>query len=273
MSNKISDHLEYLKSLRRPAIGIRTTERNTFSKFCGLPTMPDDIDWPVFNDQPMEFLCQIDLTEIPKECERNGLPESGLLYFFYIEEQAWGLESKSKDGWKVIFSTKTSDQCKERSEPDGIIKRQDEDEQYFEKHIEFRHMLVFPSDEDIRVMALDLEYEHEEEYWELKHAIYDEMPLHQMFGYPEHIQNNTMELECDIDSQGLNWNKYYKMRESKQTKWEEQSRLDWTMLLQLDSDEDVNFMWGDCGNIQFFIKTKDLQKLNFDDVWLTLQCG
>ncbi|MBI5153250.1 MAG: DUF1963 domain-containing protein, partial [Parcubacteria group bacterium] len=30
------------------------------------------------------FLCQIHLAEIPSDCELNGLPSSGMLYFFAL---------------------------------------------------------------------------------------------------------------------------------------------------------------------------------------------
>lgn len=45
------------------------------------------------------------------------------------------------------------------------------------------------------------------------------------------------------------------------------------LLLQLDSDQDANLMWGDAGLLYFWIRTEDLVAGRFDRVWMTLQCG
>ncbi|MBI2809943.1 MAG: DUF1963 domain-containing protein [Candidatus Melainabacteria bacterium] len=46
----------------------------------------------------------------------------------------------------------------------------------------------------------------------------------------------------------------------------------WRLLLQLDSDDELNFMWGDCGTLYFCIDEHALKKLDFSNVWLELQC-
>ena len=48
---------------------------------------------------------------------------------------------------------------------------------------------------------------------------------------------------------------------------------DWILLLQLDSDDKGNFMWGDCGMLYFWIRKDDLAQRNFDNVWMSLQCS
>jgi len=47
------------------------------------------------------------------------------------------------------------------------------------------------------------------------------------------------------------------------------------LLCQISSfDEDgAELMFGDCGLIYFSIKKEDLEKKNFDNIWLVLQCG
>ncbi len=40
------------------------------------------------------------------------------------------------------------------------------------------------------------------------------------------------------------------------------------LLLQLLSDDKIDFMWGDCGNLKFFISTEDLTALDFSNVLL-----
>jgi hypothetical protein len=46
----------------------------------------------------------------------------------------------------------------------------------------------------------------------------------------------------------------------------------WTLLLQLDSDRDLGWQWGDMGLLYFWIPDEDLAAGRFDRVWTILQC-
>ncbi len=48
---------------------------------------------------------------------------------------------------------------------------------------------------------------------------------------------------------------------------------DYTMLFQMESDEQCGIMFGDDGNAQFFIDTEDLKNKNFDNVEYAWQCS
>ena len=52
-----------------------------------------------------------------------------------------------------------------------------------------------------------------------------------------------------------------------------QGAADWRLLLQLDSDDGVDFMWGDAGVLYFWIREADARAMRFDRVWLVLQCA
>ncbi len=47
---------------------------------------------------------------------------------------------------------------------------------------------------------------------------------------------------------------------------------EWMLLLQLDSDDGADLMWGDGGMLYFWIRKEDLRQHRFDKVWMTLQC-
>lgn len=64
---------------------------------------------------------------------------------------------------------------------------------------------------------------------------------HQMLGYPVYIQDEDM-------ASGK------------------------ILLLQLDTDDDTGWMWGDMGMIYFWIAPQELDARNFDDVRLILEC-
>ena len=45
------------------------------------------------------------------------------------------------------------------------------------------------------------------------------------------------------------------------------------LLFQMDSDNDINTMWGDMGIANFFIRPEDLQALRFDRVLYNWDCA
>jgi uncharacterized protein YwqG len=41
----------------------------------------------------------------------------------------------------------------------------------------------------------------------------------------------------------------------------------------MDTDDDLNVMWGDAGMIYFWVRWDDARKRKFDNTWVILQCG
>jgi len=50
---------------------------------------------------------------------------------------------------------------------------------------------------------------------------------------------------------------------------------DWILLFQMASieDDDYELMFGDVGNLYFYIRKQDLKEHAFNKGWLVLQCG
>ncbi|MGE7094207.1 DUF1963 domain-containing protein [Lysinibacillus sp. NPDC048646] len=47
---------------------------------------------------------------------------------------------------------------------------------------------------------------------------------------------------------------------------------DWHLLLQLDSEDGLGYMWGDSGKLYFWIRKEDCKNKKFDKAWTVLQC-
>ncbi len=97
-------------------------------------------------------------------------------------------------------------------------------------------------------------------------------PAHQLFGLPIPQQGDSMELECQLASNGLYVGNSTGYDDPRRTSLE-LGAADWHLLLQIDSDDSVGMMWGDVGTLYFWIRKQDAEAADFSNVWLVLQCG
>ena len=64
-----------------------------------------------------------------------------------------------------------------------------------------------------------------------------------------------------------------KSDENPRYKKAEATQYDWRLLMQIDTDDDADMMWGDAGMIYFWIRDQDLRARRFDKTWMIFQCG
>lgn len=92
-------------------------------------------------------------------------------------------------------------------------------------------------------------------------------PHHQIGGNPYPVQGPVeQEISHGLASEGGR-------REVSWTSSEVKKAADgWLLLGQFDTDDDVGFMWGDCGTLYYLIRPEDLANLGFERVAFTWQC-
>jgi uncharacterized protein YwqG len=264
----LSEHRQFIDSLREPAIRFEKGGKSSFNKIGGLPIANVSLKWPVWKDKPLAFLCQIDLGTIPKSEFTKNLPSDGLLYFFYDQEQeTWGFDPKDRGSWKVVYVNERSD-LEPIDAPAGLSKEYI----YIEKYIKFSEILIYPDGQDDRINKLNLNDTQSDEYYDLCSSVFGNQPSHHLFGYPSPVQGNDMDLESQLVSNGLYCGDASAYNDPK-VKEMESGRHDWILLLQLDSDDDSGMMWGDLGMLYFWIRKEDLKNKNFNNVWMILQCS
>lgn len=233
----------------------------TSSKLGGLPYWEKNREYPKDETgENMLMLAQINLSDLTGE---HPFPKSGLLQFFISNDSAFGLE---RDVSVILHRTI------DPSVTEKLVKKMDlptteslDDDSYFPFEgtlpLSIKPCVTYINTEDYRFgdfferaieelfdESLDGEEwfdylnEQEEDY------IYDELSGgdHQMLGYGFFTQSDPREYpkgdEKDYD----------------------------TMLLQIDSDDDI--MWGDGGVANFFISHQDLADCKFDDVLYSWDC-
>lgn len=79
---------------------VKETDRVLFcgSKWWGDPDMPEAMEYPMTEDYPLTFVCQINCEDMAKFDPEGKLPHEGMLYFFAALDQWLGYESPLENG-------------------------------------------------------------------------------------------------------------------------------------------------------------------------------
>ena len=232
--------------------GARLTKSQSkgFSKFGGLPVVPQGFTWPTYRNRPTPFLLQIDFSEVNGDGVLPDFPTSGLLYLFVNNDDVncpdfeRGHEPYAVDRtFKILFFDK-ADNLKKVTKPSAL------DTVYKEFFVSAKHIKTYPDPDDC----------------EKAFEIYCDRPFGGM-------DDDYYMLQCDASREHLlgGWASY--IQSGGLAILNERTGEDWTLLLQIDSESgDDKFMWGDCGMLYLFIRTADLKALNFDNVKFDMQC-
>lgn len=279
------------------------------SKFGGRPDLPPGESWPhrppyapsPFWDHgrgprsaPLSFLAQINLGDIQAAGGTDlPLPTSGLLSFFYdVEVMPWGFDPVDAPGFRVLYHD--SDWIERTSPPDSLA----EDWQFSEHALQMdagesiptvdsdaveRLLARFPDRKSIRPRFLDalvrfvrsdvFRRPDRREMWSRLFGALEPFASsgHVVGGWPHPVQN-AMEGECQYVSNGVYCGSPQDF-DSERARELEPGTRDWRLILQLSSDDAAGWMWGDVGNLYFWIRHPDLAHRRFDRVWTILQCG
>lgn len=275
-----------------PAVAFSLIEAPTSrSVFGGVPLVPRQFEWPTYTPAPVEyppavlasrgltapapptirpldFLVQIDLADVRHLTAAAALPHDGLLTFFYdTENQPWGFDPAHQDGFRVRLF-----------EGNDLVSRVPPSRAPDRRGVKFSHGETLPHfgsrahDELELVAEGELPDAYSELVEELERRAYEECHgLHRLFGHSANVQGD-MQLEAQLVSNGLYCGDASGY-ENPRRKELEAGASEWVLLLQLDSDESADIMWGDAGMLYFWIRQDDLAARRFERTWLTLQCG
>lgn len=252
-----------------------STDTGGISKLGGLPDVPPEFEWPNWKDRPLEFIAQLDLGAMPRLENLPELPATGVLYFFYDQEQrTWGFDPEDKGSWRTIYWPEVGS-LKRASAPPGL----ENDNIYGEKYLSPRIVTSYPSDQRVELpppledAAKAADVNLFDIYNKLVVQEIDYASQHQIGGFPNPEQYDGMEMEAQLASHGIYCGGYpYNDPRAQQLA---DGAKEWQLLLQIDSDDDTGMdVWGhDIGKLYFWITRSALAKRDFSTVWMVLQCG
>jgi uncharacterized protein YwqG len=226
----------------------------------GLPDLPNGVPWPEVDGKHLGFLAQFNLAELHSFDKDGLLPSSGFLLFFYdIEQGAWGFDPKDNDHWCAIFHPGSSTDLSKATLPEDLAGRS-----FRECHARFSSQPTLPDQTPESLLPQD------ERYFSLLRYLGAYITHHQLLGHESPVQDDV-KLECQLVSNGLycgdpsgyNDPRAHQLRSG---------AADWLLLLQVDSDDNPQMMWGDLGRLYFCLPRQDLEERRFDRVWMVFQC-
>jgi uncharacterized protein YwqG len=237
-----------------PAVHIVKTDAPSRSHFGGSPNLPPGIAWPERGGSKLGFLARLSLPEMHAAQRNEWLPDDGALLFFYdLDKQPWGFDPKDRGGWSVLFVPDL---------PAPVAHAH---------AAAFRRIDVLPSFDRDAVAALAFSTKESDLYAGMSEDRYGGEPRHQVGGYPAPIQGDGMELECQLASNGVYCGDETGFKDARAQSLAA-GAAQWKLLLQMDSDEDLDVMWGDAGTIYYWVQADAARDGRFDNAWLILQC-
>ena len=201
------------------------------------------------------FLAQFNLSDLPSVPGLPVLPSSGLLSLWYdTADEPWG-DGREVDGFRVLHTTVPNEQLMRTELPEFVHDGVKYPHWTWKPFTECTLRIVSTECYDIESVVATAEHKESLEVArQLEAAIsgyHRDIPQHRLLGRPDTIQNDMAE---ELE--------------------ENTGRAGWTMLFQLDTDENgPGWMWGDCGRLYFWIRTQDLARRDFSQARGILQCS
>jgi uncharacterized protein YwqG len=194
------------------------------------------------------------------------------VFFYDLKDQPWGYDPKHLDGSRVVYFPPEADLAPARVPDRKLVLP--------EWGIRFTPSSTVPiggsRDYDRLKAAAGFSEAEEDKYGELAHHFAQRgrpsgnRSLHQMLGHAFNIQGD-MQLEAQLVTHGLYAGNEKGYKDPRRPELEKGAD-EWMLLLQLDSDESADVMWGDSGMLYFWIREADLRARRFEKAWMTLQC-
>ncbi len=254
----LAAHSTAVAPLLRRAIRLspRRTQAPGRSHLGGRPTLPVGHEWPRCAGRPLDFLLQLDLAEI-RALGEGPLPADGLLCFFFSAE-VLGQARLRGAACPVVYAPADAGIPTEPpadAQPPAVLQ--------VPCALELVAYDDLPDLDARNPLRARLDEEEAGRYRDIAAFLAGGGgdAHHKLLGHAEPF-GDSMELACEILAAGGSSSTGGTALTSELL--ERCHR--WRLLLQLDSDESVPWLWGDLGRLYFWIPEEDLRQARFDRV-------
>ena len=230
------------------------------SKIAGVPYWPESKkdQFPTINGEDAKLVIQLNLTEMSQKFDLNHvskyLPKTGILQFYFAyKDQIYGLYDDDKKPL-VIYHAGIS-------ESSALLTEEQINISLDNQGMPFDKSIKIDFKEDSELLGPQDEF-YQEEFKDLFTGFDLDDEEFMTFYYEEN----------DFSNQGSKIGGYtYFTQSDPFVSLVPDDKL--LLLLQLDSDDELNMMWGDCGVANWRIFEKDLANLDFSNIVYNWDCG
>jgi uncharacterized protein YwqG len=257
----------------RPGVRLRTdaADQAVIATLGGRPHLPAAMPWPQWQGKgPLSFVGEVDCTAASTFAPWLGLPPNGHLLCFYFDGQYdngaatvgyWDPETAA--GAQILYVPDHTERV-EAHQPDNI-------EPFPVVVLGCEVIGTPPSWEnpalgDVWEQAREPFLQFYGQLYELDDA--DGVPRHQLGGHPSSLQG-PVELEVAMAT--------LHRETGEKPKWtddvvQRDAAAGWSLVVQVDTDDAANMMWGDVGMLYYLARPADLADVRFDRAAFTWQC-
>jgi uncharacterized protein YwqG len=262
--------IAYSTTLLQPALRLRATPTSEqeiavgATKMGGVPDLPPNLQWPTYKGVPQSFIAQFRLSELQTFEIARQLPKQGMLWFFYdANQQTYGENPGDADGWRVRYHP-DEQQLKRATFPTQLPTKA----RFHTATLTLTPELTLAQQPQLELPELSWNDDDQAKYDPIFEQFSKEAdaqtPRHQLFGYPYTLQDDMRE-QCQLLTNNIT------SADNPRANEVLKGAHDWQLLLQVDSDDDLNMHWGSAGMLYYWIKQTDLHAQRFDHSWLVLQ--
>lgn len=223
----------------------------------GRPDLPSQRSWPLTAaGKPMSFLAQLELRKMKQVMLSSPLPASGLLSFFVRFDDEFPEDGALECA--VHFSAPETG-LKRTDFPAGLV----DDSRFKPCALSGGLVHTYPELDHAEVNSrLQVDEDVLSDFWSDMN-----MGTH-LLGFAHRIQDDP-ELDAELALRLRRKGRGMSLSLADM----EQAKKDWSLLFQLDSEEEAGMMWGDVGYLYFMMRKDDLKHHRFENAVCIFQCS
>ena len=246
-----------MKARAEPTLLLLPTETPGFSRIGGAPELDDPTLWPASEGRPCTFLAQFDLKAVRAAGGPEWMPEKGVLFFFVGADETAQLDEPDNP-LRAVWRPKAG------SKPilDGPAP-------YAPHSLSFTPRRSYPDVEmldDIRkINVTDEELDQlssldQSDYADQPTNAYGDIVASRMGGFPDCIQSEHWQIECEVAARGLDQKAAY--RQPLDPELVAASKA-WRMAAQFKTDERLGVAWPGSGAVYLYVREADARAGDF----------
>ncbi len=245
----------------------------TGSRLGGIPYLPKGGECPVDSQgRQLRLLAQIRLSELPPDSPLSELSPQGMLQFWVLDDEVYGLEEQIEDMIKndvsrVVYYESLDESVTEEECAAKYVPWSADYETYFPFEGEFGIRFQNTRKEGIS----NCDFSFDPLFTGLWNQKYPQRKINSVFDLPDEAAEAVLE---GADSFGHKIGGYPVFTQEDPREDSEKLQHHTVLLLQIDSGDAAGreIMWGDCGVANFFITPEDLAAKDFSCVLYTWDC-